>query len=102
MTDATPPDIEHAQLVARGVRMDSKRRIAHGRAAADLGEDVSFDVYRTARGELILEPRVSVPAAEAWLYHNPAALELVRRGLAEAAQGVAEPVGSFSAHAGGE
>jgi hypothetical protein len=102
MTEVVAPDGGNAQLVARGVRMDAKRRISLGRVVDELGDNVTFDIYRTARGELILEPRVSVPAAEAWLYRNPTALGLVRRGLDEAARGVAESVGSFADYADGE
>jgi hypothetical protein len=30
---------------------------------------------------------VTIPLSEAWLFNNPTALELVKRGLSDAAQG---------------
>ncbi len=86
------------KLVARDVRPDTRRRIALGRALEDLDE-ASFNVYRDEYGRIILEPQVSIPASEAWLFRNKKALALVRRGLAEAAEGKAEPIGSFAAFA---
>jgi hypothetical protein len=79
--------VEERELVARDVRPDSRHRISLGSALSDITEDVSFDVFRDRRGRIILEPKVSIPAAEAWLYRNKEALAAVRRGLAEAAAG---------------
>ena len=85
-------------LVARDVRPDSRRRVALGKALKDL-EDASFNVYQDERGRIVLDPQVSIPASEAWLYRDPKALASVRRGLAEAAEGKAKPVRSFARHA---
>lgn len=83
------------RLVARDVRPDSRKRIALGRALDDLG-DASFNVYRDEAGRIILEPHVSIPASEAWLFRNRKALDSVRRGLGQAAEGKVEPAGSFA------
>lgn len=83
------------RLVARGVRPDSRKRVALGRALEDLGE-ASFDVYREATGRIILDPRVSIPASEVWLFRNRKAAASVRRGLEEAAEGKARTAGSFA------
>jgi hypothetical protein len=84
------------ELIARDVRPDSKRRLTLGKALAGLEEDVRFDVYRRSNGQIVLDPQVSIPASEAWLYRNPEALAMVRRGLREAAEGKAVYVGSFA------
>jgi len=84
------------ELIARDVRPDSKRRVTLGRALADLDEDVRFDIYRRPNGQIVLDPQVSIPASEAWLYRNPAALAAVRQGLQEAAEGKVDYVGSFA------
>lgn len=84
-----------ARLVARDVRPDSRKRVALGRALDDLG-DASFDVYRDDKGRIILDPRVSIPASEAWLFKNRKALDSVRRGLKEASEGRAKAAGSFA------
>jgi len=84
-----------ARLVARDVRPDSRNRVALGRALDELG-GASFDVYRDDKGRIILDPRVSIPASEAWLFRNGKALDSVRRGLSEAALGKAKVAGSFA------
>jgi hypothetical protein len=83
------------RLVARDVRPDSRKRVALGRALDDLG-DASFNVYKDAEGRIILEPCVSVPASEVWLFRNQKAIDSVHRGLEEAAAGKAKPHGSFA------
>jgi hypothetical protein len=35
----------------------------------------------------VLDPQVTIPAFELWLFKNPTALASVKRGLADAAQG---------------
>lgn len=90
------PKIEERHLVARNVRPDSRRRVTLGAALENL-EEASFDVYRDGRGRIILEPQVSVPAAEAWLFRNKRALESVARGLAEI--DTARVIGSFAKYA---
>ncbi|HEX9407344.1 MAG TPA: hypothetical protein VF975_08515 [Thermoanaerobaculia bacterium] len=83
------------RLVARNVRPDTRKRIALGRAIEDLDES-TFNIYRDETGRIILEPLVSIPASEAWLYQNKKALQSVRRGLQEAADGKATRAGSFA------
>lgn len=92
---SSPRSNVDARLVARDVRPDSRRRVALGRALDELG-DASFDVYRDDKGRIILDPRVSIPASEAWLFRNRKAIDSVRRGLSEAAEGKAKPAGSFA------
>jgi hypothetical protein len=85
-------------VVARDVRADDRGRIALGRALKDL-EDVTFDVYRDDAGRIVLDPRVSIPASEAWVFRNETVLASLRRGLAQAAAGKTRVIGSFAGHA---
>jgi hypothetical protein len=85
-------------VVARDVRPDDRGRIALGRALKDL-EDASFNVYRDDTGRIVLDPHVSIPASEVWLFRNKTALASLRRGLAQAASGKTRVIGSFAAHA---
>ena len=87
------------ELIAQDVRPDSKRRLTLGKALAGLDDDVRFDVYRNASGQIVLDPQVSIPASEAWLYRNPKALAAVRKGLQEAADGKTVSGGSFAQYA---
>ena len=93
--------ISEWKLVARDVRPDGRRRVALGKALEDL-EDASFNVYRDDDGRIVLDPQVSIPASEAWLYRNPKALASVRRGLGDVAEGKTKAVRTFARYADDE
>lgn len=63
--------------------VDSKGRVYLGSQFA--GRMVIID--DTDPGQIIITPAVAIPAREAWLYENKKALDLVRKGLAQAAAG---------------
>lgn len=71
--------------VATNIKPDSKKRITISKACQ--GNEVSYHVYCNEIGQIILDPQVSVPASEIWLYNDPEAREAVAVGLKEAAQG---------------
>jgi hypothetical protein len=56
---------EEARLVVRQARPDAKRRVTLGKALEGYPDDVEFAVYRNAKGQIILDPMVRVPAREA-------------------------------------
>lgn len=66
-------------------RVDSKHRVALGRTVP--GQVTSFKVYRNSHGQFILDPMVSVPAHEAWLFKNERASKMVQQGLEDAKHG---------------
>jgi len=86
-------------LIARDIRPDAKKRVTLGKALTGLEEDVRFDVYRKENGQILLDPQISVPASEAWLYRNPEALAAVQRGIQQAAEGKTVSAGSFASYA---
>ena len=67
------------------VKPDSKRRVVLPAFLAR--EDVTYHIYSNSLGQIVLDPQVTIPASEAWLFKNPAAIAAVQRGLADAAQG---------------
>ena len=66
-------------------RVDSKHRIGLGRTIPS--QVRTFRVYRNAHGQVILDPMVSIPAHEIWLFRNKRASALVRQGLEDAKRG---------------
>jgi hypothetical protein len=50
-------------------------------------------------GQLILDPVRAVPASEMWLYENPKALQSVKQGLREVAEGKSMDRGSIASFA---
>ncbi len=67
-------------------RPDERGRITLGR---ELTNGVSkYDVFvNDETGEVLLRPYKEIPAAEAWLYNNETAKDLVAKGLAAAKAG---------------
>jgi hypothetical protein len=73
------------EMVAAGVKPDAKKRVVLPRALVE--EGITYHIYTNKFGQIVLDPQVTIPASEVWLFKNPAALASVKRGLADAAQG---------------
>jgi hypothetical protein len=73
------------EKVADSVKPDAKRRVVLQKVQVQ--EGVSYHIYSNSIGQILLDPQVTVPASEVWLFNNPKALASVRRGLSDAAQG---------------
>ena len=71
---------QHFEEVSE-VKVDSKHRITLGRVKAGA---TSYRVYQNAVGQIILDPMITVPAHEAWLFRNPKAARMVQEGLQDA------------------
>ena len=82
------------EMVANGVKPDSKKRIVLPKCA--MWEGVTYHIYRNSLGQIVLDPQLSIPAYEAWLFRNPEALASVKQGLLESAQGLTKSRGSFA------
>lgn len=75
---------------------DAKGRITLGALAKGIS---SYEVKQGKNGQLILEPRVEIPAREAWLFKNKAALKMVLEGIEDARAGRVRSLGSFAKYA---
>jgi hypothetical protein len=72
-------------MVAESVKPDSKKRLVLPKNLAR--EGITYHIYQNSFGQIILDPQVTIPASEVWLFDNPVALGLVREGLSDAAHG---------------
>jgi hypothetical protein len=70
---------------ADNVKPDAKKRVVL--QSILVREGVTYHIYENSIGQIVLDPQVSIPVSEAWLYKNPEALASVRRGLEDAARG---------------
>ena len=68
------------------VRPDFKRRVALGKIKA-IQKAETYKVYQNSAGQIILDPQVSVPASEAWVYKNKAVIGAIRKGFKDAQEG---------------
>ena len=71
--------------VANSVKPDAKKRITLQRV--EVREGTTYHIYSNSIGQIVLDPQVTIPASEAWLFNNPDAIASVRRGLSDASQG---------------
>ena len=73
------------QRVAESVKPDAKKRIVLPKT--QVLEGVTYHIYSNSLGQIVLDPQVTIPASEVWLFNNPDALASVQWGLSDAAQG---------------
>jgi hypothetical protein len=71
--------------IAKNVKPDSKKRVVLPKSL--IKEDITYHIYSNDLGQILLDPQVTIPSSEAWLFKDPEALASVRRGLADAAKG---------------
>lgn len=96
---------EHFRLVGE-VGIDERKRISLAKTLESLKgllgecEGLRFAVYFNEAGQVLLSPKVSVPAHELWLYRNAAAFADVTKGLAQAGKrDELKDLGSFEKYA---
>lgn len=78
------------------IRPDAKGRITLGALARGVS---SFQATVDPSGRIILEPFAEIPAREKWLFENKEALNAVREGLTQVADGRTRSRGSFASFA---
>jgi hypothetical protein len=76
---------DNFKQIATNVKPDAKKRIIISKA--HIAEGVTYHIYSNEIGQIILDPHVSIPASELWLFNNQSALKSVVTGLKEAAEG---------------
>jgi hypothetical protein len=74
------------------VRPDGRGRLTLGSAV----RDSDYRVLVNERGQILLDPVVSIPASEGWLWDNPALRASMERALEQAEAGEFEDLGSFA------
>jgi hypothetical protein len=80
--------------IAKHLRVDSKRRIIL--PVSLVKEDVLYDVYANQDGQIILDPQVTIPASEAWVFQNPEILASLKKGLDDVKHGRVTKLGSIA------
>ena len=67
--------------VADNVKPDAKKRIVLPKTLVQKG--ITYAIYHNSIGQIVLDPQVTIPASELWLFENKDALALVDKGMAE-------------------
>jgi hypothetical protein len=73
------------EMVASSVKPDAKKRVVLPKALVE--EGITYHIYTNKFGQIVLDPQVTIPASELWLFKNLDALASVQRGLSDVAQG---------------
>ena len=69
--------------IAKSVKPDAKKRVILPKVL--VREDITYRIYSNSLGQIVLDPQVTIPASEAWLFEDKNALALVDRGMVESA-----------------
>jgi hypothetical protein len=89
-------------------KIDERKRVSLAKVLPLLRKSIPtsstlrFMIYVNEAGQILLEPSVSVPLREAWLYKNPEALAKVEEGLAQLGRNPPRSLGSFAKFADDE
>jgi len=83
--------------VGRPVRPDSRKRVVLPKAV--INEGVTYFVYYNKLGQILLDPQVSIPASELWVFENRDVLASIDTGMRESLKGQTLSRGSFAKHA---
>lgn len=81
------------EMVQKMVRPDSKGRITLGQLTQGISR---FAVEKDDQNRIILTPYIEIAATEQWLFNNQKALEKVKDGLKDSAEGRVSGLGSFA------
>jgi hypothetical protein len=74
------------------VHTDARGRLTLG----TLAKEKKYKVFINDMGQILLDPVVSIPERELWLWQNAEALDSVKRGLKQSAEGQGHSLGSFA------
>lgn len=83
------------KLIKHDLRSDSRGRITIGHEVVG---DTQYRALVNNLGQIVLDPVVSVPAREVWLFQNREALASVVRGVEQAKRGEFGSFPSFASH----
>ena len=83
------------RVVKDAVRPDNQGRLTLGQVITAK----SYRVMTNEAGQILLDPIVSIPELELWLWKNPDALASVQRGIEQVSTKETYDLGSFAQYA---
>ena len=76
------------------VKPDSKKRVVLPKTLIKKG--VTYRIYHNRSGQIVLDPQVTIPAAELWVFQDKDILASIDKGMKESARGRTVERGSFA------
>jgi hypothetical protein len=97
------PIVQEFEFVTEG-RIDERKRISLAKVLVEVktrltdlvDEALHFRLYINAAGQILLDPTISVPAREVWLYRDPELLASFKRSVEQAERGELVALDSFA------
>lgn len=83
------------RVVKESVQPDSRGRVTLGQ----LAQGKNYRILVNEAGQILLDPVVSIPERELWLWQNPEAISAVQRGIQQSAAGDVQELRSFAEYA---
>jgi hypothetical protein len=83
--------------IPRTVKPDAKKRITLPDILVK--EGVIFSIYHNSIGQILLDPQVTIPASELWIFKDKKILASLDKGMAESDNGQTIDRGSFAKYA---
>ncbi len=66
---------------ADGIKPDARSRVNLPKAL--VREGIRYHIWSNNSGQIILDPQVTIPASELWLFKNKKALAMLDKGVSE-------------------
>ena len=82
------------EKVIASVKPDERKRVVLKKVQIENG--ISYNIYVNKQGQILLDPQVTIPASELWIFDNKDVLAAVDKGMAESANGQLIKRGSFA------
>jgi hypothetical protein len=83
--------------IPRTVKPDAKKRITLPDILVK--EGVIFSIGYNSLGQILLDPQVTIPASELWVFKNEKVLAAIDKGMSESDRGQTIDRGSFTKYA---
>lgn len=80
--------------IGKIIRPDGRRRVALPKSLVKDG--ISFQIWANSEGQILLEPQVTIPASESWVFENEEILASLDRAMFESINGQTVNLGSFA------
>jgi hypothetical protein len=80
--------------IADSVKPDDRKRI--GLQKASIKEGVSYHIYTNSSGQILLDPQVTIPASELWVFEDNNILAALDKSMVESVTGQLIDRGSFA------
>jgi hypothetical protein len=91
---------QNFKKIADNVKPDNKKRVVLHSVL--VREGVSYHIYANNAGQIILDPQVTIPASELWLFEDKDILGAMDKSMTESADGKLINRGSFAKYAKNE